>query len=107
MECIAIYRTKPGTPFEQVAAMVPAESRHNFELYAKGIFRRSWWFADGQGAIAIMETADLEEAKREAADFPMVREGLLELEVIALQPYLGTGTLFTPPAIDLTQGAGT
>jgi hypothetical protein len=106
MECIAIYRTRPETPFEQVAAMVPDESRHNFELYAKGIFRRSWWFADGSGAIAIMEVADLDEAKREAGNFPMVHAGLLDLEVIALQPYLGTGTLFTPPAIDLTQGVG-
>jgi muconolactone delta-isomerase len=77
-----------GAPadFQQLLQQEQARSR---SAYAEGWLRQIWLRQTGNGAVAIVEAASLEEAEALLKDFPMYRAGYLETEIVPLAPYSG------------------
>jgi hypothetical protein len=44
--------------------------------------------------VLVLECADVQEAKRVLETLPLVRQGLIEFEIIPLLPYSGLSRLF-------------
>lgn len=52
------------------------------------------YIADMSGAVLMCEAASLEAMQEIAAQFPMVKAGVLNIEVLPLKPYTGFESLF-------------
>ena len=71
-----------------------AEAGRVWELYKEGTLREIYFRGDRPDAVLVLECPDLESAREAVESLPLVREGLLEYELIALKPYPGLERLF-------------
>ncbi|WP_072218225.1 muconolactone Delta-isomerase family protein [Leptolyngbya sp. NIES-2104] len=97
MQFLILFRVVTGTPMDQVFALVKEESARNWEFYAAGLFRQSFYFDDYSGAVILAEANTQDEVEMATQSFPMVKAGLLTVEVIPLRPYIGIAQLFANP----------
>jgi len=99
MKTIVLLKPKPGTTLEEIGAVLPREEPILWSYIASGTVRAVHYDDAVPGGVALeFETADVEEAKRLVAAFPLVAEGLHEAEFHPLTPYTGLSLLFTPEA---------
>ncbi len=94
MKILAVEKDKPGISQEKMQNYLKEESARAWELYQDGILRELYFRADFPAAILILEAASVDEAKKALATLPLVREGLVDFEVIPLVPYAGFARLF-------------
>lgn len=94
MKIIAIERELPGITEEHLQPYLKEESARAWELYQSGIVRELHFRVDRPGALLVLEAASVEEAKKTLATLPLVREGLIEFDLIPLAPYPGFARLF-------------
>jgi hypothetical protein len=94
MKILAMDKLLPGITLEKVQPHLQAESKHAWQLYARGIFRELYFRGDRPGAVIILECKDVEEAKKIMADLPLVKENLIEFEYIPLQHFAPFAVLF-------------
>lgn len=94
MKILAMERDVPGINGDQFKPHLKAEALRVWELYQNDIFRELYFDKDQHNAVIIMECKDIEEARAALQTLPLVREGLIDFEVIALQPYSGFSRLF-------------
>lgn len=71
-----------------------AEAFRVWELYKSGVFREIYFDKHKHTAVIILECKDVEEAEDHLKTLPLVKEGLIDFEVIALEPYSGFSRLF-------------
>ena len=71
-----------------------AEAFRVWELYKSGIFREIYFDQHKHTAVIIMECEDVEEAEDHLKTLPLVKEGLIDFQIIALEPYPGFSRLF-------------
>lgn len=69
------------------------EQTHARKAYMDGSIRQIWLQSPGPGAVALLEANSLDDARRVALSFPLAQAGLLNVNVIALTPYAGFGSL--------------
>lgn len=91
MQFLGIAKPRPelleATPLD-LQTIAIQEAAHAKASYMSGTLRHLW--RDGnQGAVAIFEATSLEEMRIMAADFPLMRAGYYEFELIPLLPYGG------------------
>src|SRR5215468_3912781 len=84
----ALLRAKPGVTRDRVMAIMPAEIRATVQLYLDGKIRE--WYAreDGRGAVFLLNTKDLEEARSIMESLPLAKESLLDHEYIPVGPLM-------------------
>jgi hypothetical protein len=77
---------KPGVTREQVMAIMPAEIRATVQLYLDGRIRE--WYAreDGRGAVFLLNTKDVAEARAIMEALPLAKAHLLDDEYIPVGP---------------------
>jgi hypothetical protein len=82
----ALLRAKPGATREQVMAIMPAEIRATVQLYLEGKIRE--WYAreDGKGAVFLLNTRDVAEAKSIMESLPLAKEDILDHEYVPVGP---------------------
>jgi len=82
----ALLEAKAGVTREQVMAIMPAEIRATVQLYLDGKIRD--WYAreDGKGAVFLLNTRDVAEAKSLMESLPLAKEGILDHEYIPVGP---------------------
>jgi hypothetical protein len=97
MQVLVIARVVEGTPMEKVLPFIKAEAEAVWNKYTAEIVRSVHYIADMSGAILMLEVPSLEQAQEIAAQFPMVKAGVLRCELLALKPYTGFGELFAKP----------
>jgi hypothetical protein len=88
---------RQAKPMDFVSHSKP-EARRVWELYKEGTLREIYFRADKPDAILVLECPDLESAREAVESLPLVREGLLEYELIGLKPYPGLERLFAGSA---------
>lgn len=76
-------RTKP----EELRTHVIEENKVVWELYKADVIREMYFRGDGRGAVFVLESASVDAAKEAFSQLPMVRDGLLTAEFIALNPF--------------------
>jgi muconolactone delta-isomerase len=94
MKILALERDIPGVRDEQFQPHLKAEAARVWELYQEGLLREIYFRQDRTQAVLVLECADVQEAKRVLETLPLVRQGLIEFEIIPLLPYSGLSRLF-------------
>lgn len=95
MKILAMEKDVPGAAGDRMRPHLQAEALRAWELYQAGIFREMYFTADGNhNAVIIMECRDVGEAADVLDTLPLVKEGLIRFEAVALEPYSGFARLF-------------
>ena len=81
-----MIKAKPDVTRERVMAIMPAEIRATVQLYLDGKIRE--WYAreDGRGAVFLLNTRDVAEARSIMESLPLAREDILDHEYIPVGP---------------------
>ncbi|MGH9500254.1 MAG: hypothetical protein ACRD3L_14025 [Terriglobales bacterium] len=82
----ALLKAKPGVTRERVMAVMPAEIRATVQLYLDGKIREWYSREDGKGALFLLNTADVAEAKSIMESLPLAKENMLDHEYIPVGP---------------------
>jgi muconolactone delta-isomerase len=97
MKILALEKELPGATAERFQPLLKEEARAVWELQQAGLLREIYMTGEKHTAVLVLECAGVEEARRTLAEFPLVKSGLIEFELIDLRPYPGFGRLFARP----------
>jgi hypothetical protein len=75
-------------------ALLEQEARRAWELTQSGIFREMYFMRDRPLAVVILEADTIEAAKNALDSLPLVREKIIDFDIIPLVPYPGFARLF-------------
>ncbi len=89
MKIVVVAHRNEDRPPEDFAPYLEAEAKKALQLVAEDFVREIYSRADGKGAVLIVEAADEEEVRRRLADLPLIRQGLLTLDIYPVVPYRG------------------
>jgi len=98
MKILAIEKEVPNVKADQFPPHLQAEARRVWELYKSGIIREMYFRQDKTDAVLILECADAAEARQVLNSLPLVREKLIDFEIIPLVAYPGFERLFAERA---------
>lgn len=84
MQILAIDRFLPGTTMEKVQPHLKEEMVVTWEHYKQGKIRQLYFRQDNPGVVLMMECDSLEEAQELLDGLPLVKEQLIEFELIPL-----------------------
>jgi hypothetical protein len=94
MKIIALEREIPGHGPEEFKPYLKDESYHLWQLCTSDVVREIYFRTDIHTAVIIMECDSMIEAKEIVAEFPLVKNKLIEFDLIPLKPYDGFERLF-------------
>ena len=89
MKIVAIATRKQDAKPEAFAPYLEAESNAVMALYRDEIVREIYSRTDGKGAVVVFECNDVAHAERLVAQLPLVKAGLLSVEIYGVKPYRG------------------
>ncbi len=95
MKILAIEREIKGVGENQFQPFLKNEAQRVWELYQDDIIREIYFRDDRTEAILILECQNVNEATKILSSLPLVKEGLIEFDLIPLKPYPGFSRLFT------------
>ena len=95
----ALLKAKPGITRERVMAIMPAEIRATVQLYLDGKIRE--WYAreDGKGAVFLLNTGDVAEARSLIESLPLAKANLLDHEYVPVGPLMPLRLLMTSQSL--------
>jgi hypothetical protein len=99
MKILCLDRPLPGATFEKYLPFIHDEVRHAWQAYKDGIVREIYSRQDRPGVAIIVECVSVEDAKKAFADFPLVKNGLIEIEAIPLGPFTNWEMLFAKTTV--------
>ncbi len=94
MKILALEHELPAATTEQFRLHLKDEARRAWGLYQSGVIRELYFRSDQHAAVLILECGTLDEAHQALNSLPLVQQGLIEFEVIPLEPYPGFARLF-------------
>ena len=95
MKILALEKDVPEVSVEQFTTdLLWREAERAWELHQAGVIRELYFRGDKQMAVLVLECADAIEAKRVLESLPLVRERLIDFEIIPLVAYPGFARLF-------------
>jgi len=84
----ALLTAKPGVTRERIMAIIPSEIRATVQLYLDGKIREWYSREDGRGAVFLVNTKDVAEARSIMESLPLAKEDLLDHEYIPVGPLM-------------------
>ena len=93
MQILAIGKLKEGVTPDQIGSVGAAEVKHTLEAYLDGKIRNFWFQVNRPGVVFMLESTDENEARRVMEELPLVVAGLMDFDLIPLQPLQPLGTL--------------
>jgi hypothetical protein len=98
MKIIALERPVPGVQDDAFTpALLREEAEKVWQLHQAGAVRELCFRADREEAVLFLEAPDLAAARETLSGLPLVREGLIDFELVPLRAYPGFARLFGPP----------
>jgi hypothetical protein len=98
VKILALEKEVPGVPDDAFEPHLRAEAARAWELHQAGVLRELYFRADRAEAVLVLECPGIDEARAALATLPLVREGLIDFELVPLAPYPGFARLFGPGA---------
>ena len=89
MKILALEKEFKGKTANDFQPYLKAEARRVWELYKEGIIREIYFQADHNRAVLVLECANKNEAKEKLSTLPLVRELLIDFDIIELRTYPG------------------
>jgi hypothetical protein len=93
MKFLAIEKEVPGKTTENFQPYLKNEAEHVYSLIQKDIVREIY-FNQKHNAVLILECESMEVARETLNDFPLVKNKIIEFEIMVLIPYSGLERLF-------------
>ena len=93
MKILAMGRDVEGVESSEFQPHLKAEAGRVRELSQAGIILEIYFRQDRPDAVLILECSDEAEAKEILGTLPLVKENLIEFEIIPLIPYPGFSRL--------------
>jgi hypothetical protein len=84
VKIIAYDNFKPGVTLEDLRPYLRDEVSNLWRLWKLGVVRENYARADVGGVVIVFECADVSEAERYVADFPLSKAGFIEWQYIPL-----------------------
>jgi hypothetical protein len=94
MKILAIEKKIEGINSSEFVLHAKEEAKRVWELYKCGVIRESYFRNDKDEAVLILECENESEALKFLSSLPLVKNGLIEFEVIPLKAYPGFERLF-------------
>ena len=96
MKFLALEHDLPGSSAagRLNESLLKDEAQCAWELYQAGVIRELYFRADRHAAVLVLECANVEEAREALSMLPLVREKMIEFELIPLRAYPGFARLF-------------
>ena len=76
------------------AELLKAEAARAWELHQSGVIRELYFRSDRHAAVLVLECQSVMSAEAVLATLPLVKEKLIDFEIIPLMPYPGFARLF-------------
>ena len=93
MKIIAVEKEIEGKS-AYLEPFLKEEAHHLWQLYSSEVVREVYFRTDHHTAVIVMECESLYHAKEIIAEFPLVKNKLIEFDLIPLKPYDGFERLF-------------
>ena len=94
MKILAFEHELPDAIAERFQQYAKEEARHVWQLAQAGILRESYFRADRDEAVLVLECASVQEAQEILDRLPFVQNKLIRFELIPLKAYPGFERLF-------------
>jgi hypothetical protein len=94
MKIIAIEHELPTATAKAFAGLSQVEAKKAWELHQSGFIREIYFRADENSAVLVLEAVSVESALEQLQQLRLVKDGLIEFELIPLKAYPGFETLF-------------
>ena len=94
MKILALEHELPDATIEQFHRYAVPEARTLWDLYQTGVIRKSYFHADRNEAVLVLECPSMEEAQKALSTLPFVQNTLIAFELIPLKAYPGFERLF-------------
>ena len=88
MKILAIEKELEGANWKNQNEVLEQEAYHVHELYLSG-YLREIYFNELHNAVLILECVNIDKAREILNDLPLVKEGLIDFEIMQLNPYTG------------------
>lgn len=95
MKILALEHELTNVTAQQFQRHAKDEAQKVWELTQAGVIRESYFRADRNEAVLVLECVDVEEAQKTLANLPFVQNNLIAFELIPLKAYPGFERLFT------------
>jgi len=95
MKFIAIEKELCGTAASELEPHLKDEAKAVYELQQTGEIREIYFREDRNEAVLILECPDLQSAREILETLPLVKNNLIDFDLIPLKPYPGLARLFT------------
>ncbi len=93
MQILAMSKLKEGVTLDKIGQNGADEVKHTLEAYLDGKIRNFWFQVNRPGVVFILESTDENEARCVMEELPLVVAGLMNVDLIPLQPLKPLGTL--------------
>ncbi|HUI30334.1 MAG TPA: muconolactone Delta-isomerase family protein [Candidatus Acidoferrales bacterium] len=95
MKILALEKEVEGIPDSSFTdQLLKKEAEHAWELHQAGVIRELYFRTDRVSAVLILECASADQAQSILSTLPLVKEGLIDFEIIPLKAYTGFQRLF-------------
>ncbi len=94
MKILALEKENPKANAEDFKKHSEAEARKAWKLQQTGFIREIYFRADENSAVLILEASDINQAKKQLEELPLVKNELIYFELIPLKAYPGFERLF-------------
>ncbi len=95
MKLLALEKDVPGIPDSAFTEeILKQEAVRAWELQQDGVLRELYFRADRQAAVLVLECASVDEAQEILSTLPLIKNGLIDFEIIPLTAYPGFARLF-------------
>jgi hypothetical protein len=96
MKLLCLDIPQPGASMDKYQPHMLAEVRGAWQLYKSGFVREIYFRQDRPGVIIIAECDSVETARQIMREFPLVKAGLIDWEMIPIGPMVSWEMLFAP-----------
>ena len=94
MKILALEQELPNALAEHYQKYAKSEARKVWALYQAGVIRESYFRADRNEAVLILECQTVDEAREVLSNLPFIQNKLITFELIPLKAYPGFERLF-------------
>lgn len=94
MKILALEHELPHAAADEFQQHTKAEARQVWALVQAGVIRESYFRADRNEAVLVLECQSVDKAHEALSTLPFVQHGLITFELIALKAYPGFERLF-------------
>ena len=95
MKVLAIEKERPGINPEDFKPYLEEEALQIWNLQQRDFVREVYFREDQSSAVLILECDSIQQANEVLTELPLVKNRLIEFEVIPLKPYPGYARLFS------------